>query len=346
MIAFALAFAVPFALSLALTPLAGALGQRLGVVDRPGGRRRHRGVISRLGGGALYVSFVAGVAIVLLLPAAWQPPRQDPNEAIRLTGLLVGSTVIIALGLLDDFIHLKPALQFAGQLLVAVIACLTLIFIERVMNPFTNTLLIFPMPIVWLFSIFWIMGMINTVNFLDGVDGLAAGVTAIICAFLTIHMLRMEQLSVALLPLALLGSALGFLPFNFSPARVFMGGGAYFLGFAVGALSIMAGAKVATVLLAMGIPIMDVAWQILSRLRAGAAVGGADRGHLHHRLLDLGYSPRQITLFYYTFCILFGVLALVIENRLYKLLALGVLGAVAVGILWAVSRRDNRENRS
>ncbi len=344
MIAFVLAFAVPFLLSLALTPLAGALGQRLGVVDRPGGRRRHQGVISRLGGIALYLSFVAGVILLMLLPAGWQPPRQDPNEAIRLIGLLVGSTVIFAIGLLDDFVRLKPAIQFAGQLVVAVIACLTLIFIERVMNPFTNTLLIFPMPLVWGISIFWIMGMINTVNFLDGVDGLAAGVTVIICAFLTIHMLRMEQLSVALLPLALLGSALGFLPFNFSPARVFMGGGAYFLGFAVGALSIMAGAKVATVLLALGIPIMDVAWQILGRLRAGAAVGGADRGHLHHRLLDMGYTPRQIVFFYYSFCILFGVLALVIENRLYKLVALGVLGIAAVGILWAVSRRNAGKN--
>ena len=208
MIAFVLAFAVPFLLSLALTPLAGALGQRLGVVDRPGGRRRHQGVISRLGGIALYLSFVAGVILLMLLPAGWQPPRQDPNEAIRLIGLLVGSTVIFAIGLLDDFVRLKPAIQFAGQLVVAVIACLTLIFIERVMNPFTNTLLIFPMPLVWGISIFWIMGMINTVNFLDGVDGLAAGVTVIICAFLTIHMLRMEQLSVALLPLALLTSAL------------------------------------------------------------------------------------------------------------------------------------------
>jgi len=342
MIAFVLAFAVPFALALVVTPLTKILGERLGAVDLPGGRRRHRGAVSRLGGIALYVAFVGGVLILLWLPPAWQPQRLDPNETIRLTGLLLGGTIIFAVGLLDDFRHLSAPAQFAGQLAVAVVACLFLIFIQKVMNPFTNRETVFPMPVVWLISIFWIMGMINTVNFLDGIDGLAAGVTAIVCAVLTIHMLRMGQLSVALLPLALLGTVLGFLPFNFSPARVFMGGGAYFLGFAVGALSIMAGAKLATVLLVMGIPIVDVAWQILSRLRAGRSVGRADRGHLHHRLLDLGFSPRQIVLFYYGFCILFGVLALTISNRVYKLLALVGLCWLMLAVLLVVARLEKR----
>ena len=132
----------------------------------------------------------------------------------------------------------------------------------------------FPWPVVWRLTIFWFMGMINTVNWLDGLDGLAAGVAAIIAAFLAIHMIREGQLSVALLPVALLGATLGFLPFNFNPARVFMGSsGSYFLGWALAALGIIGGAKVATVLLVMGLPILDVAWLIYRPLAARRQAG-------------------------------------------------------------------------
>jgi len=292
---------------------------------------------------ALFFSFVVAVLISVALPAALQPPRQDPNEVIRLAGLLLGCTFMFIVGLLDDRLELGGWPQFAVQAGVALLSIPYLIIIERVMNPFTypNELLIFPAGVVVILTLIWIAGMINTVNFLDGVDGLAAGVTAIVCAVLTIHMLREGQLSVALLPLALLGATLGFLPFNFAPARVFMGStGSFFLGYAVAALSIMAGAKVATVLLVMGIPIADVAWQIFTRWKTGRSIGVGDRGHLHHRLLDLGLSPRQIVLIYYGFCILFGALALLISNRLYKLLALAGLGVVVVVALAVVSRLE------
>ena len=153
---------------------------------------------------------------------------------------------------------------------------------------------------VWLLTIFWFMGMINTVNWLDGLDGLAAGVAAIMSRVLAIHMIREGQYSVALLPVALLGATLGFLPFNFNPAQVFMGSsGSYFLGWALAALGIMAGAKVATVLLVMGLPILDVAWLIYNRWRRGGKPGFKGRDHLHHRLLDIGFTQRQIVLGYY-----------------------------------------------
>ena len=341
MLPFALAFAIPFALSLVLTPVSRLLGERLGLVDRPGGRRKHTGDISRLGGMALFFSFVVAVLVSVTLPDALQPPRQDSNEVVRLAGLLLGCAFMFIVGLLDDRLELGGWAQFAAQAGVALLSIPYLIIIERVMNPFTNELLIFPAGVVVMLTLIWIAGMINTVNFLDGVDGLAAGVTAIVCAVLAIHMLREGQLSVALLPLALLGATLGFLPFNFAPARVFMGStGSFFLGYAVAALSIMAGAKVATVLLVMGIPIADVAWQIFSRWKKGRAIGVGDRGHLHHRLLDLGLSPRQIVLIYYGFCILFGALALLISNRLYKLLALGGMGVIVIAALAVVSRLE------
>lgn len=338
---YALPSLTAFVLALLITPAARRLGERLGLVDVPGGRRRHHGVISRMGGLGLYFPFTAAVLLSLLLPPHLQPARNDPKEVIRLAGLLWGCTFMFVFGLLDDRLGLGPKPQFIAQLAVALLSIPYLIIIERVMNPFTNELIIFPWWATALLTMLWVMGMINTVNFLDGVDGLAAGVTVILCIVLTAHMLREGQYSVALLPLALLGTALGFLPFNFAPAKVFMGSsGSFFLGYAVAALSIIAGAKVATALLVMGLPIVDVAWQILNRWRAGRPIGAGDRGHLHHRLYDLGLSPRAIALMYYLFCLAFGVLALVISKRLYKVLALLVLAGITLVMLIYVSRRQ------
>ncbi|MEE8162860.1 MAG: MraY family glycosyltransferase [Anaerolineae bacterium] len=334
---FLLVFVAAFALALTLTPLARLLGQRYGFVAAPGGRRKHAGRKSRLGGVALYVAFVAAAVLAQFLPVE----RQDPKELTRLAGLLLGSTFILLVGVYDDKRELPTSPQIIAQLVAALIAIQFLIFIEYVNNPFTNQQTEpFPWPFVVAFTLFWLMGMMNTVNWLDGLDGLSAGVTAILSAVLAFHMYREGQYSVALLPLALLGATLGFLPYNFQPARVFMGSsGSFFLGFAVGALGIMAGAKMATVLLVMGIPILDVAWRIFDRLRRGRSPLIGDRGHLHFRLLDSGLSQRQIVLLYYLFCSFFGLLALVISSRLYKFLALLVLGAMTLVLLLFISRK-------
>ncbi len=334
---FLLVFIAAFLLALALTPLARRLGQRYGFVAAPGGRRRHAGTKSRLGGAALYVAFVVTAVLAQFLPVE----RQDPKELTRLVGLLLGATFIFLLGIYDDKHDLRPPPQIIAQLIAALIAIQFLIFIEYVNNPLTNQQTApFPWPFIVAFTLFWLMGMMNTMNWLDGLDGLAAGVAAILSAVLAFHMYREGQHSVALLPLALLGATLGFLPYNFHPARVFMGSsGSFFLGFAMGALGIMAGAKMATVLLVMGIPILDVAWRILDRLRRGRSPLIGDRGHLHFRLLDLGFSQRQIVLAYYLFCAFFGFLALVISSRIYKFLALLVLGAMTLLLLFFISRK-------
>jgi UDP-GlcNAc:undecaprenyl-phosphate GlcNAc-1-phosphate transferase len=339
--AFVLVFLAAFGSALVLTPLAARLGRRLGWVDRPGGRRRHAGLIPRTGGVALYTAFLAAV-LVSCLVRDWLPSPEgpDPNETTRLIALLAGGSFIFVFGLYDDRRALRPLPQYIAQVVAALIAMAGLIFIERVMNPFTNQITVFPWPFVVAFTLFWIVGMINTVNFLDGLDGLAVGVAAILSAVLTVHMVRVGQYSVALLPLALLGAALGVLPFNFFPARVFIGSsGAFFLGFAVAALGIIAGARVATVLLVLGIPILDVAWQILRRVRAGRSIGEGDRGHLHFQLQDRGVSQRRIVLAYYAFCAACGALALFVASRLYKAIALLLLGVVVTLMLWHLSRR-------
>jgi len=313
--------------------------------DEPGGRRRHEGRLSRLGGVALYTAFTIGLLLTLLLPPSLLPARQDPRELTRLTGLLLGTSFIFLFGLLDDRFQFSAYPQYAVQFAASLIAIAFIIYIKHVNNPFTNQFFFgpegFPWPIVWVLTILWIMGLINTVNFLDGLDGLAAGVGAILCIILAVHMARQGQLSVALLPLAMLGATLGFLPYNFHPAKVFMGSsGSYSLGFGLGALGIIGGARVATVLLAMGLPILDVAWQIVRRRRLGQPIGLGDRGHLHFRLYDLGYSQRTVVLAYYGFCALFGLLAFLLPSRLYKLLAL-LLMSLAIGpfLLW-LSQRD------
>lgn len=337
---------VAFSLALALTPLAGRLGRLWGLVDRPGGRRLHQGAIPRTGGIALYAAFTLTVLATTMLPRDWLPAAADPKETTRLAGLLVGGAFAFAMGLADDKRELSWRGQLAAQLGAAAIAIATLIFIERINNPFTDRQIVFPDLIVWALTAFWFVGAMNTVNWLDGLDGLAAGVAAILSAVLVLHMVfRAEppQLSVALLPLALLGATVGFLPWNFSPARIFMGSsGSYFLGFALAALGIIGGARMATVLMVLGLPIVDVAWLIWRRRRRGLSPGQGGRDHLHFRLLDLGLGQRAIVLGYYAFCAAFGLLALSIGPRIYKLLALLVLGGIVLAVLAWAERQDRR----
>jgi len=336
---FLLVFAIAFGLSVFITPIAARLGRRWGLVDVPGERRKHMGVLPRTGGIALCVSFLLAALLGTILARALPAPEgPDPKEPIRLAGILLGSTFMFAVGLYDDRRELKALPQFVAQLVASLIAIVCLVFIERVMNPFTDRLWIFPWYWTALITIVWITGMINTVNFLDGLDGLAAGVAAIVAAVLFIHMYREGQYSVSLLPLALLGSTLGFLPYNFHPARVFMGStGSFFLGYAVATLSIVAGARMATVLLVLAVPILDVGWLILVRLRQRRAIGEGDRGHLHFRLLDLGLSQRQVISLYCLLSASFGLLALLVSSRLFKLGALLILGLVTVVALAVVT---------
>ncbi len=345
-------------LTAALTPIAGQIGRRLGLVDLPGGRRRHRGAIPRTGGLALYGGFVLVVGAALWLPhllpdsaATWFPPRNDPNELRRLTALLVGSTFCVVVGFLDDRYEWSSGPQYLAQFFAALIAIAGLIFIKHVNNPFADGLLGGPGGLPWwavgALTIFWFMGMMNTVNWLDGLSGLATGVTAILCAVLAIHMIfRAEppQLSVAMLPVILLGATVGFLPFNFSPARIFMGSsGSFFLGFAVAALGIIGGARLATVMLVLGLPALDVAWLIYMRRRRGLSPGQGGRDHLHYRLLDKGISERTIVLGYWAFCALFGAMTLLFDDRVFKLAALINLGIVALSVLIWAAREPSKE---
>ena len=312
------------------------VARSLNLVDVPGGRRRHRGAIPRLGGVAPVAGFLLGVGIPVLFPAGF-PPVADPNQPIWWRGLVVGTLLALIGGVLDDVWDLSPRQQLAVQMLCAVAAIWGTLFIERVNNPLTDTQVIFPRPLVWVLTLFWVAGMMNTVNWLDGVDGLATSVTAVFALVITLHLVLRGLYSVALWPLALLGAVLGFLPYNWPPARVFLGSaGAYGLGFIMAALGIAAGAKVATVLLVLGLPIADVAWQIIRRWRSGRSPFTGDRGHLHHRLYDLGWSPRRIVALYVGWAAITGGISLAVSSRLFKLLVLIIVAMAAVALfVWA-----------
>ncbi|MBI2845184.1 MAG: undecaprenyl/decaprenyl-phosphate alpha-N-acetylglucosaminyl 1-phosphate transferase [Chloroflexi bacterium] len=330
-----LVFAIPLLFAYFLTPSLGQLAQRWGFMDWPREPRHlHAGPTPRLGGLALFLSLLLGVGLTFVLPVE----RRDPMELARLGGLLLGATIVFLVGLYDDRRELSPGSQLAAQFLGATVAMGSGILITEISAP-SGELISFPLWFSVLFTYFWLMGMMNTLNWLDGVDGLATGVSGIAAILFFIHALNLGQTSIALLPLALAGACLGFLPHNFSPARVFMGtAGSLFLGFTLGSLSIIGGAKAATALLVLGIPILDVAWQILFRLRHGRSPFLGDRGHLHHRLLDMGFSPRRVLLFFYLFALLFGGLALLLPSGIYKLYALLILGGMTLAVLLFASR--------
>jgi UDP-GlcNAc:undecaprenyl-phosphate GlcNAc-1-phosphate transferase len=341
-----LAFAVSTLLSAGLTPLARWVGERGGWFRRPGGRHIHTHPIARTGGLALALAATAALVLLLLLPI----PR-PAGEAARVGLLIIGPLLVFALVLRDDLREMRPWIKLVVQLLAAAVAIVPWFFgpdlqpppgllIDQVQAPFLGTVVL-PAVAAVLFTLFWIVGMMNTINFLDGLDGLAGGVVTIAALLLFVHTLRLGQYSLAPLALALAGACLGFLPYNFHPARVFMGdSGALYLGYSLAVLSIIGGAKIATALLVLGVPILDVAWVAVFRLTRGRSPLESDRGHLHHRLLDLGLPQVVVVLLLYGVSAGLGLLALLLPTPVHKLVALVVMALLIGPLLWWLARRE------
>ncbi len=351
-IAALISLAVAFSLAVVVTPWARCVGLRGEWFREPGGRHIHTGRTPRSGGIGLAFSTALALGVTLALPV-----ERATGEAIRIGLLIVGPLLAFGLMARDDIRELPTGVKLGIQFGTAALAIIPYflapalqpppgLLITQVQNPLGGTLYL-PLWMSIPFSLLWFVGMMNTINLLDGVDGLAAGVSAIAALLLALHMWRLGQLSLVALPLALLGACLGFLPYNFHPARVFMGdSGAVFLGYTLAILSVIGGAKIATALLVLGVPILDVAWVIIFRLMRGHSPLQADRGHLHHRLLDVGLSQVQVVALFYGASALFGA-AQLLPSGLYKLLVL--LGMALVGSLllgWLTRRQlDRGESR-
>lgn len=345
---FLLVFLTAFIVALIATPAARILSRRLGIVARPGGRRQHAGDIPKLGGIPLFLAFSCGAALAwYLLPPI--PPYANPDDAGLLRGVLWGGLLMFAGGLVDDRLELPPVALFIIQFLAVGVAMRHQVFIQRFTLPVVG-----PYALDWerdfldavamfMLTALWIVGMVNTVNFLDGLDGLAAGVGTIASLLFAWHGYLLGQTTIAAFPLALAGALLGFLPFNFAPARIFLGSaGAYFLGYGLATMSILSPAKIATALLVLAVPIMDVAWQIVDRLRRGKSPFRGDRGHLHFRLSDFGLPTRTIVAGYYLIAAIFGLIAILAPSPLLKLIMLVALSAVVFLMIAWLSRGRRR----
>ncbi len=343
-----------------LTPVVRALSQRLRLYDRVEPRKLHTRPISRLGGVAIFAGFAVALGASFWLTGAQSPIQREAYENLRLMLLLLGAAMLWIVSLLDDIYDLPALPRLIWHVVCALVAVgpylweQTLhqpgdqargIIFTAFNNPISGGQINFHQLSPWLaiaVTLFWIVGMINIVNWIDGLDGLAAGVTLIAAIILAIHTWTLGQYTVALLPLALAGACVGFLPFNFHPARIFMGdSGAMVLGYVLAIAAIIGGAKLASALLVLGVPILDGVWMVLYRRYSGGRASAADRRHLHHRLLDLGLSQRQVVLLYYTVSALFGAIALLVPDgyRVLKLAALGLLVLLLAGVLVYVTRR-------
>jgi UDP-GlcNAc:undecaprenyl-phosphate GlcNAc-1-phosphate transferase len=320
-------FAIALAASLALTPLAARWSRAVGLVDLPRRGEVQRRPIPRAGGHGIYLAFLLAVVASL-----WLWPR-EPAELHRIQGLLLGVAVLVPFAVWDDFKRLGALPQLAAQLLVAAVPVAFGITISSISNPFAPPPFGGIIPLQpWLAvpaTLAWLVLMMNSLNWLDTMDGLAGGVGAIASIILFLVCVSLNQTTIALLPLALAGACLGFIPYNFNPARVFMGTtGSMFLGYALGVIAIIGGAKIATTLLVLGVPVLDALLVIVQRSMAGRHPWrGGDRRHLVHRLLGAGLTQRKIALLVYAICAVFGWLATSLI-RTEKLLAFGALAVV------------------
>jgi UDP-GlcNAc:undecaprenyl-phosphate/decaprenyl-phosphate GlcNAc-1-phosphate transferase len=349
-----LAFALAAGTTYGLARLAERFGRRLGVVDVPRAGEVQRRIVPRTGGYAMLVGLWLALAVGYLLRGAFlvDPevgPEWNPADDLRVLGLVLGSVCIVPLAILDDRRRLGPWPQLLGQVLIACVPVLFGLRVSSVAHPFGDPL---ELPL-WLdvpISIVWFVGMMNAINWIDNVDGLAGGVALGGAMVLFARAFLFTQYSVALFPLAVAGVCLGFLGRNRPPASIFMGSsGSLLLGFALAGSAILGGAKVGTAVLVLGVPILDAAWVIVRRLTRGSrpTIGG-DREHLAMKLHDLGLSSAQTVLVFYVVSAILGVIGLSLHtppeapsvDKLYALLGMVlVLVLLLAGVTVAVTRR-------
>ena len=319
---------------------------RLGMMDQPGPRRVHKTPIPRGLGVAIFLAFLVGIAITYILPV-----ERQTRETERILLFVIGSAIVVGVMLVDDAVSLGPRTKLVWQIIAAAVIVLPRfrgegrgIVIEQFNSPFGGTVTL-PEIVAVIVTFVWIISFMNVMNWVDGLDGLAGSVTLVSCVILFIHTYfgpdNLPQFTISMLPLALGAAIVGFLPSNWHPAKVIMGdAGAMFLGFALAIIAIIGGAKIATALLALGLPIMDAAWVIIYRIMHGRSPLYADKGHLHHRLLEAGFGQRTIVLFVAGTSAVFGAASLLIQNRELKLAIFALVAVVLLVTIAGLAQRS------
>lgn len=301
-------FVATFFMALALTPLVIKFAVKIGAMDVPKDARRvHKVAMPLMGGLAMYIAVVIGMILFL--------PKDRKYIAI-----LIGATLILISGIKDDIKGTTPKEKLVYQLLAAGIVIWGGVNIDFITNPFGQG----SFDLRWLaipITIFWIVGITNTLNLIDGLDGLAGGVAFISSFSFMLVAIKMGQGSIGVLAALLAGACLGFLPYNFNPAKIFMGDtGSLFLGYMLALISIEGALKsVATIamiipIIILGVPIFDTTFAIFRRLLKGQSIMAADKSHLHHRLLEKGYSQKKTVLILYAISGVFGLFAVLVSK--------------------------------
>lgn len=323
----------------ATTPLSIRLAHKLGVIDTPkDNRRMHKTPKPRFGGMAIFLGSMAA----MIIPAGM-------NEKIKVA--MMGGVLMYGLGVADDILDIKPLTKFISQVFIASAVFAMGIRISFISNYFgskatdANANVLLGAGVAYIITVLWIVGITNAVNLMDGLDGLAAGSVAIMSSSLAyiayIHGTRLGSMPVCIALVAVAGGCLGFLPFNFSPAKTFMGdGGALYLGYMIAVLSVISPLKQATVvgalipMLTLAVPIFDTALAMLRRLLKHESMMHADKGHLHHHLMAAGFGQRRSVLIMYGIVGIMGIVAVLISRELYiDAFFLGMIALLYLGII-------------
>lgn len=342
-----LAFALSGIICFCSTPLVKSFAYKVGAIDVPkDNRRMHKKPIPRLGGLAMFTGFLISTLIFI------------PLES-EIRGVLFGVIIIVVLGIIDDVMALGAKLKFAVQIIAAAIPVVLGVRIDHLpnFNPFSNEMYIsFPDYISIPLTILWIAGITNAVNLIDGLDGLAAGVSSIASfTLLVFTFIVPSDPSIALMVAALAGCCIGFLPYNLNPAKMFMGDtGATFLGYILAIVSVQGLFKWYTVIsfavpfLVLGLPIFDTLYAMLRRILSGRSPMSADRGHLHHRLIDMGFSQKQAVAILYSISGLLGLSAVLLTNAgpykvLFMLLICVVVFLISMKFISVLKSKKNND---
>lgn len=330
-----IAFLLALIATFMVTPYSIKIAKKIGAVDIPkDDRRMRRKAMPKLGGIAVIAGFaISFLYLISVMHIEGSIDLFDQNMYLKkIIGIGIGVLIILITGILDDTTTLKPLQKLLGQFLAAVVVVAFGVTIDNINIPyFTNLGLSYEVSLVA--TVIWIVGITNAINLIDGLDGLSSGIALISCvSLLIIFALNYSPMIAILMITSLIGALVGFLPFNFAPAKTFIGDtGSNFLGFILSIISILGLAKtytavvIALPMLALGLPIFDVVWAIIRRFVKGKSIKAifqADRGHLHHRLVDLGFSQRQTVIIMYVMSAALGLFAIIIlESGIWKALS-------------------------
>lgn len=320
-------FLLALVIALIMTPVAIKIAHKIGALDIPmDNRRMHNTAMPRFGGMAIYLGTIISLLVFLPLDS-------------KLLGVIAGGTIIFIVGIVDDLRGISAKVKLLAQVVCAIILFQFSVRISFATNPFGDGYFFFPWWMSLLITVVWIVGITNTINLIDGLDGLAAGIACIASISISYTAYLSNRPEIALATLAIAGSSLGFLKYNFNPAKIFMGdGGSLFLGFMLASISVMGPMKGATLIatvvpmFVLALPIFDTAFAILRRVVNGRPIMEADKGHLHHRLMAAGLGQKRTVLTLYGISGIMGVSAILITRALW--VEAGILALVAMTLIY------------